>query len=189
MIKSYYGSLYGEFRTRTFSDIYDNFEDFNADYNDIGIPVTISVDSITTLFYLLYANYGNSHIASSDETRFKYKLFSLIWQYGPTWEKEVFIQKRLRDLTESEMLEGSKQLYNMAQNPGVEPSTGTSEELNYINSQNVIKNKKSLLEGYATLSELLKKDVTSSFLTKFRPLFLTIVEPELPLLYENIGED
>lgn len=188
MIKEYFGSLYGEFRTRTFTDVYPSVEDFIKDYQNIGLPTTISTDDITTLYYLLYANYGNSHIASSDETRFRYKLFSIIWQYAPTWVKELSIQKRLRDLTEKEMLDGSKQLYNAAQNPSVAPSTDTDEELSYISAQNVTKNKRGVLEGYSVLQNLLKKDVTTQFLTKFKTLFLVIVEPELPLLYEDIAD-
>ena len=38
----------------------------------------------TTLYYLLYARYGNSHIVNTDENQFTYKLFSTIFMYGPT---------------------------------------------------------------------------------------------------------
>ena len=87
------------------------------------------------------------------------------------------------------MLEGSRQIYNNAANPSSEPGTFTDEELAYINNQNVTKNKKGKLEGYAVLVSLLEDDITSSFLKKFDSLFLTIVEPELPLWYINEGEE
>lgn len=73
-----YDSLYGNYRTEKFTDIYPDVESFIADYKSIGIPVSITEDIAQTVYYLLYANYGNSHIASSDEMKFKYKLFSLI---------------------------------------------------------------------------------------------------------------
>lgn len=183
MYKGYSGSLYGSYRQKRFTDVYERVEDFLADYKDCGIPTTISDSSAQTLFYLLYGSYGNDVVASSDINRFKYKLFSIIFQYAPNWEKQLEIQNKLRGLTEDDIRLGSRQIYNTAQNPSTEPSTGTTDELQYINNQNVTKNQRGVLEGYATLLSLLRTDVTQEFLNRFRKLFLTIVQPEEPLLY------
>lgn len=183
MYKGYSGSLYGSYRQKRFTDVYQSVEDFLADYKDCGIPTTISDNSAQTLFYLLYGSYGNDIVASSDINRFKYKLFSIIFQYAPTWEKQLEIQTKLRGLTEDDIRLGSRQIYNTAQNPSTEPSTDTTDELQYINNQNVTKNQRGVLEGYATLLSLLRTDVTQEFLNRFRKLFLTIVQPEEPLLY------
>ena len=186
-IKGYDGTLYGNYRTPKFTDVYNDIDSFMTDYKGIGIPAIVNDTDVTTLYYLLYAYYGNSRIASSDENRFKYNLFSIIWQYGPTWSKEVEIQAKLRSLKEEELLEGARAIHNTAANPSVDPSNFTDEELQFINAQDVSKYKKGKLEGYSILMELLKRDVTSTFLEKFKKLFLTIVEPELPLWY--ISED
>lgn len=183
MYKSYSGSLYGSYRQKKFTDVYESVEDFLANYKDCGLPTTISDNSAQTLFYLLYGSYGNDIVASSDINRFKYKLFSIIFQYGPNWEKQLEIQNKLRGLTEDDIRLGSRQIYNTAQNPSTEPSTDTTDELQYINNQNVTKNQRGVLEGYATLLSLLRTDVTQEFLNRFRKLFLTIVQPEEPLLY------
>lgn len=183
MIKDYCGSLYGSYRQKKFTDVYKSVEDFLTDYNGVGLPTTISQSSAQTLYYLIYGRYGNDVIASSDITRFKYRLFGIIFQYGPTWEKRLEIQEKLRGLTEDEILAGSRQIYNNAQNPSTEPSTDTTDELQYINEQNVTKNRRGKLDAYAMLMELLKSDVTNELLTKFKTLFLTIVEPEEPLYY------
>lgn len=183
MYKGYSGSLYGSYRQKRFTDVYQSVEDFLADYKDCGIPTTISDNSAQTLFYLLYGSYGNDVVASSDINRFKYKLFSIIFQYAPNWEKQLEIQNKLRGLTEDDIRLGSRQIYNTAQNPSTEPSTDTTDELQYINNQNVTKNQRGVLEGYATLLSLLRTDVTQEFLNRFRKLFLTIVQPEEPLLY------
>ena len=183
MYKGYSGSLYGSYRQKRFTDVYERVEDFLADYKDCGIPTTISDSSAQTLFYLLYGSYGNDVVASSDINRFKYKLFSIIFQYAPNWEKQLEIQNKLRGLTEEDIRLGSRQIYNTAQNPSTEPSTDTTDELQYINNQNVTKNQRGVLEGYATLLSLLRTDVTQEFLNRFRKLFLTIVQPEEPLLY------
>lgn len=186
MFKIYDGSVYGKFyRTETFSEIWSGVSDFLSDYNTNGLPVTISQESARTLFYLLYSRFGNSNVSSSDQNRFKYQLFSTIWQYGPTWEKKLEVQQKLRDLSDEELFEGSKSIYNVAVNPSTAPGTYSDEELTFISQQNVNKNKKGKLDAYYLLWELLKNDVTEDFLKKFNKLFKVFVEPELPLFYEE----
>ena len=77
-------SAYGNFRTRTFTDIYPDVQTFLNEYANNGIPTTIQQSSCQTLYYLIYSRYGNSHIANNDENQFKYKVFSIIFMYGPT---------------------------------------------------------------------------------------------------------
>ena len=181
-------SLYGNFRTRTFTDIYDSLEEFKDDYTNSGIPTTLSDSNISTLYYLLYARYGNSNIASSDENQFKYKLMSIIFMYGPAWQKRLEIQNALTEMDIDEAIKGATAIYNQALNPSQAPSTQTLEELNYINSQNTTKYKKSKIEGYALLAELIKTDVTEAFIGKFKKLFITVVEPDYPLWYTTTTE-
>ena len=180
--------MFGNYRTKKFSDIYKNVDTFLSDYENVGIPNLITTTNATTLYYLLYARYGNSTIANFDQNQFKYKLFSTIFQYGPTWEKELEIQAELRGLTADEIREGSRAIYNKALNPNTAPTT---EELDYISEQNTTKYKKSKIEGYGLLMELLKRDVTEEFLNKFKKLFISIVEPYKPLWYveEEGGEE
>ena len=189
VVPAYNGSsLYGNFRTKTFANIYTELKTFQEDYADNGIPTTISDANLTTLYYLLYARYGNSNVASSDENQFKYKLFSIIYMYGPAWQKRLEIQKKLMEMSDEEMLKGSTAIYNTALNPSQAPSTETIEELNYINSQNTTKYKKGKLEGYAALYSLIETDVTEEFIGKFKKLFITIVEPDYPLWYTTTTE-
>lgn len=181
-------SLYGNFRTRTFTDIYGSLEEFKDDYTNSGIPTTLSDSNISTLYYLLYARYGNSNIASSDENQFKYKLMSIIFMYGPAWQKRLEIQNALTGMDIDEAVKGATAIYNQALNPSQAPTTQTLEELNYINSQNTTKYKKSKIEGYALLAELIKTDVTEAFIGKFKKLFITVVEPDYPLWYKTEGD-
>lgn len=186
--------LYGNYRNRKFTDIWGNIDDFLTDYNGNGIKSTISQESATTLYYLLYARYGNSTIASSDENQFKYKVFTLIFMYGPTWEKRLEIQEQIRQPGFiDELMQGSTAIHNHAFNPETAPSTQTTQELSFINEQNVQKYKRSVGEAYSLLVNLLETDVTAYFLDRFKDLFLKIVEPELPLWYitqlENIPDE
>ena len=176
------------YSTKLFSEIYESVNDFIYDYNNIGIPKIISVQSAQTLFYLLYSRFANNPIANYDEEQFKYKVFTIIWQYGPTWEKRLDIQTKLRALTLDDISTGSIAKYNHALNPTEINSTSgegtfTDDELSYINEQNVTKHKKGPLDAYAQLWDLLDTDVTSEFLNKFTKCFKQFVYPERPLLY------
>lgn len=183
---NYNESLYGNnFRTNTFAETWEDVDSFLNDYNNIGLPPTVSNQSARILYYLLYSRYGNSHIASSDPNRFRYNLFAIIWQSGPTWERKVQIQEKLRGLSEAELAEGSRQVYNQAQNPDTEPATHDDLELQFISNQNVSKNRRGVLERYTILLDLLEEDVTENFIGKFKKLFLTIVQPEEGLWYEK----
>lgn len=183
--------LYGNYTTKKFTDIYATAADFITGVSGSGIPLLISNDSLTTLYYLLYSKYGNSHIANSDENQFKYKVYSTIFQYAPTWERNLEIQASLRALTEDEIITGTRQIQDHSYNPSTIP-TGPNQptgEIETVDSQNRLKYTKSKLEGYGILTSLLANDVTEELLGKFKKLFITIVEPQEPLWYiTNEGE-
>lgn len=183
-------TYYGGFRTRTFSDVYVSADAFKDDLRASGMSIELSDQSLINLFYLLYSRYGNSHIASNDETQFKYGLYSVVFMYGPSWEKRLEIQTMLRGLSEEDLLAGGKAIYNHSYNPSTQPSTDTLEELPTINDQNTTKYKKSKLDGYGALMQLLETDVTAYFLERFKKLFIQVLAPDYPLLYlTEEGED
>lgn len=95
------------YETVLFDDVFEDVNDFLYNYNNSGIPTTITSQNATILYYLLYAKYGNSPIANRDENQFKYKINSIIWQYGPTWEKRLSIQDTLRGFTEADLKTGA----------------------------------------------------------------------------------
>lgn len=181
-------SLYGNFRTRTFSDIFSSSERFINEFESTVFSADISNINLDVVYYLLYARYGNSNIASSDENQFKYKLFSTIFMYAPAWAKKLDIQKKLIELTDEDIIVGTTAIHNSALNPSQAPTTQTLEELTYINQQNTTKYKKSKLEGYAQLYALITTDLTEDFINKFKKLFITIVEPDYPLWYVTEGD-
>lgn len=171
-------SLFQKYFNEKFSDVYPDFEKFESDYNTLGFPNIFREEATLKLLYvLLCGRYANSTIANSDLNQFKYALFSIVWQYGGTWEKRVEIQRELRELSlddGSAIYIGAKAIYNSAVNPGTEPSTTDLEELPFINNQNTTGYKTSKLDGLMKLYELLKTDVTSDFLNKFKDLFIKI---------------
>lgn len=184
-------SYYGAYRNLKFSDVWDKEANFSADYQDSVLGGAIPAAKLQILYYLLYAKYGNSTIASSDVNQFKYKIYSTIFQYGPYWSKQLDIQKELREANLSELAEGSVMIYNHANNPSTEPSTEpkATDLLPYVDDQRTSGYKKSKVDTYANLLALLKKDVTEEFLNHFRRFFLKVVEPEQTLLYATEVEN
>lgn len=178
-----------QYNTMLFHEIYGDYDTFGVDYDqwcdECGLQNNkpITNNSLKLLFMLLMSKYKNSPIANSDVNQFKLKVFSIIFQYGPTWEKRLDIQKTLRELSDADITAGSVSIFNHAFNPSSEPGTLSTDELSYINDQNTSKNKKSKLEGYTLLWQALKVDVTSDFIDRFKVLFKQIVRHENPLLY------
>ena len=177
--------LYGNQRTRTFAEIYPTADDFKAAYdaNPFATATNINDSEITKIYYLLYANYGNSSICSSDEYRFELKLFSIIYQYGPIYIQKKIIQEKIVDTPYDGFKTGGKVIYNTALNPNVAPSTDTLTELPYINNQNTNSYVKSDAESMQIKWDLMNDNLESEFLAKFKPLFLKIVNPTVPLWY------
>lgn len=169
--------------TKLFTEIYNNAENFVEDYQASGLYNEEMDDNIETIFYLLYAKHGNDPIANYDVNQFKYKMWAIIYQYGPSWVKRLDIQKKLRALDETDILEGARAIYNHAYNPSTAPTTQTTTELDYINEQNVTKYSKAKLDAYTQLWDILRADVTNDFINKFDSLFKQFVRPERTWIY------
>lgn len=180
---------FGNYITSTFADVYPNFDAFEDDYNNLGLPATLtSAESLKTLYYLLYSKYGNSSISSTDTTQFKFQLFSIIFQHGANWERKLSLQKSIREISDEELLKSSQQVVNHALNPSTLPSTDTLEALSYINEQTTSGYKKNKVDAYSYLYSILQDDVTEEFLNKFKRLFIAIVFPQAPLWYISENE-
>ena len=122
-----------QYDTKLFTDIWEEVSDFLYDYQNVGIPTTISNGNATTLYYLLYARYGNNPIANYDEEQFKYKVFSIVFQYGPTWEKRLSVQNTLRGLTIEDLV-GDGSFSELFGHQGA----GTSTTTNNLTNRRVI---------------------------------------------------
>ena len=211
--------------TNLFCEIWDSSEKFLADYNNTGteftnqVPTTISQENALMTYLLLFSRYGNNPIANYDVTQFKNKIFTLIWQYGPAWEKRLSMQEDIRNLTLQEITTGTKTdwssegtqsqnntgtdttINNHAFNPSTAPSTQDTNELNYIDQQNVAKGSntstisgtdskttgqvitKSKMDAYAQLWDLVATDVTNDYIAKFKKCFKQFVAPERRMIY------
>lgn len=178
------------YSTMTFSDIYSTYNDF---FNGVqSIPefkVLKDDNNYKVLYYLLLGRYANSPIANSDKNQFSVKLFSVIYQYGPTWEEKKALQKKIINLTDDDIKQGSKAIYNHALNPGTDPSKDSLIELEYINDQNTTNYLKSDMEAYNLKWSLLNDRVDENFLRKFQHLFLQIVRPTKNIYYGTEEEN
>lgn len=217
--------------TNLFCEIWDSSTSFLADYNNTGteftnqVPTTISQENALMTYLLLFSRYGNNPIANYDITQFKNKIFTLIWQYGPAWEKRLEMQEDIRNLTLQEITTGTKTdwssegtqsqnnsgtdttINNHAFNPSTAPGTQDTNELNYIDQQNVAKGTatstisgtdskttgqvitKSKMDAYAQLWDLVATDVTNDYIAKFKKCFKQFVAPERRMIYVTEDEE
>ena len=188
-----YANRFGHFYTLTFSDNFPSVEDFITEYRASALGAeggvnSLSNSTLTMLYYLLYARYGNSHTIFTDNNQFKYNVFSIIFMYGPTWERRISLQEKIRKLTDEEITEGSMAKHTHADNPGVR-SANAYDQIDYIDAENTTKYKKSKIEGLALAGELLDTDVTREFINRFSKLFIKIIAPYAPLYYETDIEE
>lgn len=183
-----YPTLRPQYSTLTFQEIYGSYEAFKKDYDELmplvaGGITPLKSANIQATYYLLFARYGNNPIVNYDVTQFKMKLMSVIVTYGPAWERKKAIQSSLRDLSDDDLLQGAKQIYNHAFNPSTEPTTQALEELTHINDQNVSNNKKAKMEAYSILWANLHVDSTDEYLNKFKNCFSRFVGDQYPILF------
>ena len=217
--------------TNLFCEIWDSSDSFLADYNNTGteftnqVPPVISQQNALMTYLLLFSRYGNNPIANYDVTQFKNKIFTIIWQYGPAWEKRLSMQEDIRNLTLQEIIQGTKTdwssegtqsqnnsgtdttINNHAFNPSTAPTTQTTNELDYIDQQQVAKGSntstisgtdsqttgqvvtKSKMDAYAQLWDLVATDVTNDYISKFKNCFKQFVAPERRMIYVTEDEE
>lgn len=195
MTNPYFNNLFGNYPTRTFSEIFPSDEEFLlgwqlVPYSNVGVN-EIDDDYIKLIYWLLMGQYANSHILSTDENRFKLNLFELVFMYGPSWIKRLEIQNSLRKLKEDDgsLLEGARYVSNLSLNPSTLPNNGDLAPLDTINQQSYNGWKKNKMQAYGEILEILRADVSQSFVGQFKKLFVSVVSGYYPLWFKTDKED
>ncbi|MCF0231414.1 MAG: hypothetical protein HUJ63_03900, partial [Enterococcus sp.] len=148
-------SLYGSFRTRTFTEIWDNADSFLEEYKDSPyynmFGIEIADQNIKNIYYLLYTQYANSNVAAADENRFKFKLFNIIASEGPIFIRRKDALKQLLSLSDQEISTGQHTQSTHAYNPGengyyTDPNTGETDTkiFNYANEGSTYTQKRNI---------------------------------------------
>lgn len=176
------------FENQKFTDIWSSDDAFLEDINSSKIDLSFLDDTQKELiYYLLYASYGNSTIANFTTLQFKYKVFTIIYQYAPAWLKRREIQMALfkLDITSEDFFKGTKVIYNSSENPSSAPSTDTLEELTTIDHQNTTNYKYNKLDAYSRLYNIVYNDGTKDFINQFKKLFINVVVSDITILTED----
>lgn len=178
-------------KTRTYLKLYqvwENDTEFITDCNNSVLPINLTDAELSMTFALLYARHGGDCIRSLSKDQWKYKVFSVLFQKGPIWSKNLAIQNQLQQLTEDEITTGGKVITNASENPTEIPLGGTMDDsgLATINSQNVNITKRNKIISYRMYLESLE-DPTEQYMSYFEPLFSKIgIELDA---YQFISED
>lgn len=177
-----------EFQNKTFSQVWQYADTMVSDYlyGDATGIIFPKNDEVTDaairnpIFPLLYYRFAARQIANSDENLFKSKVFSIIYIYGPEFLKELEIKKKLRGLSEDDILAGSKQVANVSTSPG-QALTEPDEQLQGVDQQTRMKWTKSKMEGYANLLSLIDSTFIERFVSRFDKLFKKVtIGPKPP---------
>lgn len=186
-------SLIRNTNQKTFSDIWPSFADFSTDLTTFSFfkPSDVPDEYLQLIYYLVLAKYGDTPINGfRDETRWKLRFFSVLKSYGVEWYQKTLIQEEIANLTTAQLQEGGKSIFNTALNPNTSPSTGSLEELTYINSQNTENRKRSKADALALKWEMLSSDLNAWLLDKFKNLFSKFISADVPLyVYEDGGDN
>lgn len=185
-------SYYGSFRTRTFDQHFPTYVEFRDVISDFALASELNLlaDDYKKLHFLLSAKYGQSHVASQDYGKFYKMLQYIIYKEYPIYKKKKETLKTLLALEEDAIREGNVAIYNHALNPG-ELGINTEERgelLDYINDQNVSKNKSNRIIAYDNYLAMLNS-VEDEFLNQFRNLFIKVVTPMGGLYFEETSDD
>ena len=174
--------------TPTFTDVWPEDSDFITDFKQSKMSGCVADKSAEIIYYFLYSRFGGTPIISTNVNQWKYKMFMTIFQYGPTWEKKLSIQEKIRAMSDEELTLGSKSIHNHAFNPPGEPTTASLEELAQIDDQSTSTYKRSKIDAYGNVWGLLATDVTEAFMDRFTRLFMPIPGFACPI-FENEEED
>ena len=174
-----------EYNTKLFREIWPTVESFQTDYGNSPLKWPELDGKQAMIYYLLFANYANNSIANMDVNQFKAKVFEKIFNYGPTWQKKLVIQEKLRSMSEDELRTGGRNISNFAINPNSSPSASSTDELSFVSQQTSRNHKRGRVDAYANLLTLLDEDVTEQFIERFRPLFRRFVSPLVTAIYPN----
>lgn len=186
---NYNAAYVGGYRTRSFSEIYPDFATFQTAYKKGAFPDMLLTGTgyanfgLSTIYALLMARYFESHISTDSEDAFELQLMSRIFQHGQAWQKEMYLQQKLIGMTDADILDGGKIVYNHAEHPDTPPTTDTLDELTYISDQNVTKYKKYAPDAWGQVTAGIDSGICKRFTDKFRDLFLTCTAPDFPLYY------
>ena len=176
------------YNTKLFIDVYPTFDSFKHDFDeefDMYAKDCISATSLKKLYWLLYSHYASNPIVNYSVIIFRSKVVAITFQKGPTWERKLALQKTLRDLSDDDLLTGARTIFNRAMHDESAPSTDTDTELTYLNSQDVSKQRRSKLDAYSYLQDVLKTDVIEEFIQSYAKLFSKFVSPSITRIYEN----
>lgn len=166
---------------KLFSEVWEDGSAFLTDYEtyEDNIDDLNKVDDkyAVLTWQLIASKYGNTPIRSNSESQFKLSVFGIMFSEAPTFVKRLENQKKIRDLTDAELATGETSIANSAANPDETPTTSTLDELQYINHQNTVKQKRSKIQAIAMQSAMLEEDLSETYVRKFASLFARVYVP------------
>lgn len=169
--------IHNQTNNKTFSQVFETDTKFIEDYRDSMLnKALLTDDDLSVVWAELYARHANDPIASTDEMKFKYQCFSILFNKGGKWKVALSKQNAIEQMTDDEITMQGKSTSNVSDNPSETVQGGTNNEsgLTTLNNQAVRIDRMNKLSAYAGLIATLK-DVTTDFIKEFDKLFCAFV--------------
>lgn len=167
------------YNRKMFNDVYPDANSFLKGYHEYESAIddlnAVEDKYVVLTWQLIASKFGNTPIRSEDESQFKLSVYSVMFSEAPTFVTKLTVQAKIRNLTDSELMEGETSIANAARNPATAPGTQSMNELPYIDNQNVTKQKRSKLQAYALQLGLVENDLSETYVRKFEPLFARVI--------------
>lgn len=173
-----YNYLSSAYPTQTLADIFPKFADVRSFYNETGLPDRfLDYEDFTfqTAYFMIMAEFASAHIKSSSIDLFKLRFCKLIFEHVPVWQREMYFQNKLLQMSDDELLAGSKAIHNHASHPGSVPSTASLEALSYIDAQTATNYVKNAPEAINEHIYAINYNPTDRLLDAFRGLFTDVL--------------
>lgn len=173
----------------TFTDIFNTVGEFQQFIlTDCQIPFfEAGTDKLTLsslIYYLLYAEYGNSTIASYDTNQFKYQVASVIATYGPVWRAKLNLSADIENLSDADLKDAGRMFTNSGMNPSASPLTDTTTGIK-SDTRTVNISERGKADRLAIKYSMLPTEANATFISKFKQLFSKIIVGR-PHLYPEV---
>lgn len=175
------------YENKVFNDIFPDYETFKNWY--LSTPFSEDETDVPTLktFSLLQYEYGDSHIAFTEDG-FKQHFAIDIFTFYKEFEETSKVIAELMKLTDEEIENYDISIVNIANVPEVESSTDV-ENVDFLSTQQKQISKKGKLQVKKEQLSNKRSYTTRSFIKKFKKLFIRILSPAYTfVIQEKEGE-
>lgn len=158
-------------------------ENFTIDCNEFYTDKILTDTEIKELYYLLLSKYAYSHIRYTNVMSFKLAMFREINNMYPTILKYNQDQKKLREMDDNEIVQGTTVLSNAGMSDANNYTTQAENGAVKLAGQNFSKYTRPEIEARLVKLQGMQYNLTDQLFKALNKHFIQILEPNASLLF------